>query len=70
VQERLYRLFSIVHAGTPGRMGFTASALGAFKTALVLRGIIAANTPGRPLMALNDEEVERVRAGLVEAGLL
>ena len=69
-QERLFRLFSIVYAGTPGRMGFTASALGAFKTALMLRGIIATNIPGRPLMTLNDEEVGRVREGLVAAGLL
>jgi 4-hydroxy-tetrahydrodipicolinate synthase len=69
-QERLYRLFSIVYAGTAGRMGFTASALGAFKSALMLRGVIATNVPGRPLTALNDEEVARVREGLVEAGLL
>ncbi|HEY7036383.1 MAG TPA: dihydrodipicolinate synthase family protein [Thermomicrobiales bacterium] len=69
-QERLFRLFSIVYAGTTGRMGFTASALGAFKTALVLRGVIATNVPGQPLTRLNDEEVERVRTGLVAAGLL
>lgn len=69
-QERLFRLFSIVYAGTPGRMGFTASALGAFKSALMLRGIIANNIPGRPLTTLNDAEVARVREGLVAAGLL
>jgi 4-hydroxy-tetrahydrodipicolinate synthase len=69
-QERLFRLFSIVYAGTPGRMGFTASALGAFKSALMLRGIIATNIPGRPLTTLNDDEVARVREGLVAAGLL
>ena len=69
-QERLFRLFSIIYAGTPGRMGFTASALGAFKSALMLRGIIATNIPGRPLTTLNDDEVARVREGLVAAGLL
>jgi 4-hydroxy-tetrahydrodipicolinate synthase len=69
-QERLFRLFAIVYAGASDRMGFTASALGAFKTALVLRGVIATNVPGRPLTRLNDEEVERVRAGLVAADLL
>ncbi|MEA2583305.1 MAG: 4-hydroxy-tetrahydrodipicolinate synthase [Thermomicrobiales bacterium] len=69
-QERRYRLFSIVYAGTPGRMGFTSSALGAFKTALVLRGVIATNVPGQPLTRLDEEEVERVRAGLIAAGLL
>lgn len=69
-QERLYRLFGIVYAGLPGKMSFTASALGAFKTALMLRGVIATNVPGRPLTRLGDEEVEKVRVGLVEAGLL
>lgn len=69
-QERLYRLFSIIYAGTPNRMGFVASALGGFKTALMLRGIIATNVMGRPLTRYNREEVERVRGYLVEAGLL
>lgn len=69
-QERLYRLFSIVFAGLPGEMSFTASALGAFKSALMLRGIIDTNVTGRPLTRLNDAQVEKVRSGLVEAGLL
>lgn len=69
-QERLYRLFAIIHAGTPGRMGFTASAIGGFKTALLLRGVIATNVTGRPLTRLDDAEVARVRAALVEAELL
>lgn len=69
-QDRLYRLFAIIGAATPGRMGFTAGALGGFKTALVLRGVIATNVPGRPLTRLNDEETARIRALLVEAGLL
>lgn len=69
-QERLYRLFSIIYCATPGRMGFTAAALGGFKTALVLRGVIATNVTGRPMTRLNDEETARVRAVLAEAGLL
>jgi 4-hydroxy-tetrahydrodipicolinate synthase len=69
-QERLYRLFTIIKAGTPGRMGFTASALGGFKTALMLRGVIATNIMGRPMTRYNSQEVERVRKILVEAGLL
>ncbi|MGH2460089.1 MAG: dihydrodipicolinate synthase family protein [Chloroflexota bacterium] len=63
-QERLYQLFSIVYSGTPGRVGPTASALGAFKTALMLRGVIATNVMGRPLTRLNEAEVERVRRAL------
>ncbi len=69
-QERLFRLFSIVYAATPGRMSFGSAALGAFKTALRLRGVIATNVVGRPQLRLNDEEVDRVRQRLVEAGLL
>ncbi|HEX2910535.1 MAG TPA: dihydrodipicolinate synthase family protein [Chloroflexia bacterium] len=69
-QERLYRLFSIIRAGTPGRMGFTASALGGFKTALMLRGVISTNVMGRPMTRYNPAEVARVRALLAEAGLL
>lgn len=69
-QERLYRLFSIIYGGTQGRMGFTASALGGFKTALMLRGVIATNVIGRPLTRYTADEVARVRQVLVEAELL
>jgi 4-hydroxy-tetrahydrodipicolinate synthase len=69
-QERLYRLFSIIYGSTPGRMGFTASALGGFKTALMLRGVIATNVIGRPLTRYTADEVARVRQVLVEAELL
>jgi 4-hydroxy-tetrahydrodipicolinate synthase len=69
-QDRLYHLFAIIRAATPGRMGFTAGALGGFKTALMLRGVIATNVPGRPMTRLNDEETARVRALLVEAELI
>lgn len=69
-QERLFRLFDIVYATDPSRVGWTAGALGAFKTALVLRGWIATNTTARPLTRLNAEEVSRVRAVMEEVGLL
>jgi 4-hydroxy-tetrahydrodipicolinate synthase len=69
-QDRIYKLFSIIRCAEPGRMGPTAGALGGFKTALMLRGIIATNVPGRPMTRLNDVEVERVRKIVVEAGLL
>ena len=69
-QERLFRLFSIVRAAKPGRMGFGSAAIGAFKTAQMLRGVIATNVVGRPQIRLDSEEVTRVRHVLVEAGLL
>lgn len=69
-QERLIRLFRVIGCGTPGRMGFTAAALGGFKTALVHRGVIATNVMGRPLTRYDAAEGERVREILVEAALL
>ena len=69
-QERLYRLFGIIYQATPGRTGVTAAALGGFKTALQLRGVIATNVMGRPLTRLNDEETARIGRSLVAAGLL
>jgi 4-hydroxy-tetrahydrodipicolinate synthase len=69
-QARLARLFALVHAGDPARMGFTASFLGAFKTALVLRGVIATNVVGRPLTRYDEADADRVRAILDGVGLL
>lgn len=69
-QERLIRLFAIVRAATPGRMGPNAAAIGGFKTAMQLRGMIATNMLGRPLTRYNDEEVTRVRTIVEQAGLL
>ena len=69
-QERLYRLFDIIRCGDATRMGFTSSALGGFKTALMLRGVIDTNTMGAPLTRYNAGEVERVRGIITEAGLL
>lgn len=69
-QERLFRLFSIIAAGTPGRMGAGSSAMGGFKTALMLRGVIATNVVGRPQIRLNAEEVSKVRQALSEAQII
>ncbi|HWE63549.1 MAG TPA: dihydrodipicolinate synthase family protein [Chloroflexota bacterium] len=69
-QERIFRLFAIVRAATPGRMGGGSAAFGAFKTALMLRGVIATNVVGRPQLRLEGEEIDRVRHTLVEVGLL
>jgi 4-hydroxy-tetrahydrodipicolinate synthase len=69
-QERLFRLFDIIFQVTPGRTGFTAGALGGFKTALQLLGVIATNVMAPPMTALNEEETGRIRTILVQAGLL
>jgi 4-hydroxy-tetrahydrodipicolinate synthase len=69
-QDRLNRLFSIIRQGDPAKVGPTASALGGFKTALMLRGVIATNVTGRPMTRLDDAAVARIRAILVDCGLL
>jgi 4-hydroxy-tetrahydrodipicolinate synthase len=69
-QDRLFKLFAITRQAKRSEVGPTASALGGFKTALQLMGVIATNVLGRPMTRLNDEEAAGVRAVLVEAGLL
>ncbi|MFF7048574.1 dihydrodipicolinate synthase family protein [Streptomyces griseorubiginosus] len=69
-QERLCALFGMVGVGDPARMGASSSALGAFKAALHLRGVIACPATAEPQVPLSKDEVERVGRFLAEAGLL
>ncbi|MGW1000683.1 dihydrodipicolinate synthase family protein [Streptomyces sp. NPDC002520] len=69
-QDRLCALFGMVGVGDPARMGGSSSALGAFKAALHLRGIIDCPVTAEPQMPLSGEEVERVGKFLAGAGLL
>jgi 4-hydroxy-tetrahydrodipicolinate synthase len=69
-QERLCGLFGMVRAGDPSRMGGGSSALGAFKAALHLRGVIACAATAEPQIPLSPAEVERVAKHLAAAGLL
>ncbi|NGN67038.1 dihydrodipicolinate synthase family protein [Streptomyces sp. A7024] len=69
-QERLLDLFGMVTAGDPARMGMSSSALGAFKAALHLRGVITCPATAHPQVPLSPAEVEQVRAHLTAAGLL
>ncbi|MFI6942814.1 dihydrodipicolinate synthase family protein [Streptomyces sp. NPDC050418] len=69
-QERLCALFGMVEAGDPVRMGRSSSALGAFKAALRLRGVIDTATTAVPQIPLSAQEVERVGKHLATAGLL
>ncbi|MCG5213851.1 dihydrodipicolinate synthase family protein [Streptosporangium sp. KLBMP 9127] len=68
-QERLFQLFELVHVGG-GRMGGSSSALGAFKAALYLRGIIDHPTTALPQIPLDESEIARVGKHLAAAGLL
>ena len=68
-QARLTDLFAIIRQATPGRVGFTSSALGGFKTALRELGVIETNVMATPMTPLNDEEAGRIREILSAAGL-
>ncbi|WP_425543533.1 dihydrodipicolinate synthase family protein [Streptomyces luteireticuli] len=67
-QDRLAALFALVEAGSG--MSGTASAIGGFKAALRLLGVIDCAATAPPLTALGEEGVGVVRELLVEAGLL
>jgi 4-hydroxy-tetrahydrodipicolinate synthase len=68
-QERLLRLFRIVEIADPGRVGRSAGALGAFKAALYLLGVIDCPATMEPQLPLLDAEVAAIRERLVLAGL-
>jgi 4-hydroxy-tetrahydrodipicolinate synthase len=68
-QDRLFRLFEIVEAADRSRMGASSAALGAFKGALFLLGVIACPLTAYPSIPLDDVELDRVRAVLERAGL-
>jgi 4-hydroxy-tetrahydrodipicolinate synthase len=68
-QERLFRLFGLVQVGG-ARMGGGSSALGAFKAALYLRGIIDHPTTALPQIALDPDEIAQVGKYLTDAALL
>jgi 4-hydroxy-tetrahydrodipicolinate synthase len=70
IQERLVRLFEITALADPAKKGPSSSGLGGFKTALMLRGVIASNAMGLPQIALDPQEVGAVRAVLEAQGLV
>jgi len=69
-QDRLARLFEIVFQADSATASATAGGLGSFKTALMLRGIIATNVVSPPMRALNETETAAIRTLLEQAGLL
>jgi 4-hydroxy-tetrahydrodipicolinate synthase len=69
-QERLCALFGMVRVGDPARMGGGSSALGAFKAALHLRGVIDCPATAEPQVPLSADELEQVGKFLAAAGLL
>lgn len=69
-QERLRRIFAIIDVADRNRIGFTAGALGAFKAAQYLRGVIDTPRCADPLLPLEGSEIDAVRAILEREGVL
>ncbi|OON82824.1 dihydrodipicolinate synthase family protein [Streptomyces tsukubensis] len=68
-QERLVDLFGMVDVGPEGEMGRSSSALGSFKAALNLLGVIECGATVQPQIPLSAESVARVADRLRAAGL-
>ncbi|WKX73313.1 dihydrodipicolinate synthase family protein [Streptomyces sp. XD-27] len=69
-QDRLAALFAITESGDPARMGGSSSALGGFKAALHLLGVIDCPATAAPQLPLGEAEHATVRGILREGGLL
>ncbi|MEU5212222.1 dihydrodipicolinate synthase family protein [Streptomyces sp. NPDC020742] len=69
-QERLVALFAMTEAGPESEMGRSSSALGSFKAALRLLGVIDRDTTGLPQIPLGEPAVREVGRRLADAGLL
>lgn len=69
-QDRLAELFDIVSVADPADSSGTAAGIGAFKTALRARGVIANNTVSPPMRHLNEQEARAITGILDRAGLM
>lgn len=69
-QERLLRLFAIVNLAPTHRVGRSSAALGAFKAAMKLRGMIDNAVMAPPQLPLLEEEILEIKKLLFAAGLL
>ncbi len=69
-QDRLAALFALTEAGDPALMGPGSAALGGFKAAAHLLGLIDCAATAAPQVPLDATAVARVRDLLTEAGLL
>lgn len=68
-QERLFEMFGLVDVGAADRMGRGSSAIGAFKAALKLIGIIEDARTAPPAIPLNESEIAAIKPFLTQAGL-
>ncbi|MFM9370964.1 dihydrodipicolinate synthase family protein [Streptomyces sp. Da 82-17] len=69
-QERLVELFGMVDCGPESEMGRSSSALGSFKAALWLLGLVDCPATARPQIPLGEAAVAEVAERLRAAGLV
>ncbi len=69
-QDRLIKLFDIVTVADRGRMSAASAALGAFKAAVWLLGVIDCPRLAEPAIGLNDDEIAGIRGRMEATGLL
>ena len=69
-QDRIADVFNIVYTPKAGRVSGNAAGLGAFKTALVLMGIIKTNVMSAPMLALDEDETAAIKVILERTGLI
>lgn len=68
-QDRLFRLFEVVEAADRSRMGMSSAALGGFKAALFVLGVIACPLTAYPSIPLDENEISSIGNLLERAGL-
>ncbi|MEU4425732.1 dihydrodipicolinate synthase family protein [Actinoplanes sp. NPDC024001] len=68
-QDRLADLFTIVDVAPVATASRSAAGIGAFKTALMVRGVIATNMVSAPMRTLDETETDRIAAVLRRTGL-
>ncbi|MGY0487079.1 dihydrodipicolinate synthase family protein [Streptomyces sp. WG-D5] len=68
-QDRLAALFAITDAGDPAVMGASSSALGAFKTAVHLQGLITSPTTATPQLPLPTPATPYIHHHLTNSGI-
>ncbi len=69
-QDRLTDVFNIVYTPKAGRVSGNAAGLGAFKTALMLMGIIKTNVMSAPMLSLDEDETAAIKVILERTGLI
>lgn len=69
-QDRIADVFNIVYTPKAGRLSGNAAGLGAFKTALVLMGIIKTNVMSAPMLSLDEDETAAIKVILERTGLI